>query len=162
MIIKPKSAQELQSSGQRTTTQLLTDVVRHVLVHGAGDPATCRYCACVEQLEPDARWLVEREDARVHALARASEFEGLREKGLLTDADRAEYRKIKAARLVDGGDDVEIQLRLIVARMRKFDELRAAARYVTDLFFRSEVNGQSWPTDAERAMEKLRDLLGGE
>lgn len=42
------------------------------------------------------------------------------------------------------------------------DALRASARYVTDLYFRSEVNGQSWPTDADRAMKKLRDLVEGD
>ena len=158
MSIKPKSAEELHRGGQRTSLDLAVELLRHVSFMACAVP--CRYCADADLFDADVGWLADREAARVNALARATELEGLREKGLLTDADRAEYRKIKAAHLVDGGDDVEIQLRLIIARMRKFDELRAAARYVTDLFFRSEVNGQSWPTDAERAMEKLRELLG--
>lgn len=160
---KPKSAQELHHGGQRTTLDLAVEMLRHVTnVCLSG----CRYCTCVDLFDADVDWLVTREAARVEALARAAELEARRADGSLTDDERAEYRQLRDSGLVGPEDDVTIQLRVCAAqagaeskRHRRHEELRAAARYVADLYFRSEVNGQSWPTDAERAMEGLRELL---
>lgn len=129
MSIKPKSAEELHRGGQHTSLDLAVELLRHVIgvcLDG------CRYCACVNLFDVDAVWLVTREAGRATALARATELEGLVLDGKATDADRAEYRKLKDSGLIGAEDAILIQLRAFNAQalerselLRERDELRA-------------------------------------
>ena len=121
MSIKPIFAEDLHRAGQHTSLDLAVEMLRHVVMRCRDN---CRYCFSSPLLDKDIDWLVTREAERVTALARATEFEGLRAGGRLTDADRAEYRKLKDLGLIGGEDDVMIQLRLVHARMSEVDELR--------------------------------------
>lgn len=120
MSIKPKSAEELHRGGQHTSLDLAVEMLRHVIgvcLDG------CRYCACVDLFDVDAAWLVTREAERATALARATELEGLVLDRKATDADRAEYRKLKDSDLIGAEDAILIQLRAFNAQARERGEL---------------------------------------
>lgn len=120
MRIKSKSAEELQSSGQRTPLDLAVEMLRHVVMRCNDD---CRYCYSPPLLDKDIDWLVTREAERVKALARATELEGLVLDGKATAADRAEYRKLKDSGLIGAEDAILIQLRAFNAQARERGEL---------------------------------------